>query len=52
MIMWKLLGEKLLKIVESNSDYLKKQGLFKSILVDLKEIISKDDKSEPDVEIK
>lgn len=42
----------LLKIVKSNSDYLKKQGLFKSILVDLKEIISKDDKSEPDVEIK
>ena len=41
----------LLEIAKANKDYLKSQGLFKSILVDLKQIISKeDDKSEPDIE--
>lgn len=42
---------RLLEIAKANKDYLKSQGLFKSILVDLKQIISKeDDKSEPDIE--
>ena len=41
----------LLEIAKANKDYLKSQGLFKSILMDLKQIISKeDDKSEPDIE--
>ena len=39
------------EIAKANKDYLKSQGLFKSILVNLKQIISKeDDKSEPDIE--